>query len=228
MNPNRILVIIPRYPPTHSGAGVAIERNYRLLKNKLNNISVTILTNKIENNDIQNDAIINVKRILHSASVRTPIYFLKDLINVIRYILRNDIIHFNSLSWVFSLSILFSKILGKKSIYQLHCMGYDDPESIKKSKFGSISFLFFCMVSKYLTASPAQNSALIKHGILKKNIFLIPQFINTSDYHIVSFDIFYYYISLTITLSIRDTAPITKTTFINYSISATYSQTINS
>ena len=67
-------------------------------------------------------------------------------------------------------------------------MGHDDPVSIKKMKFGFIFFKLFCLVTKYLTESPAQDIALIEHGIQKEKIYLIPQFVSFDDFHGVSLD----------------------------------------
>ena len=67
-------------------------------------------------------------------------------------------------------------------------MGQDDPVSIKKMKFGFIFFKLFCLVNKYLTESPAQDIALIEHGIQKEKIYLIPQFVSFDDFHGVSLD----------------------------------------
>jgi len=171
-----VLAIIGSFYPEITGGGLQALSLMKLLKN-VKFYVITGLNNKIACGKHKLGDNIEIFRILSNkvglwpnirSFIRSVHVFLKIKHDI-------DIVHLHGFSQKSILFIVLSKIFRKKIVEKVSSLGFDDPEAVKKSKFGKFKFLFYKHCDAFISTSPAILKGFQKGAtFLKKKIFFIP------------------------------------------------------
>ena len=175
----RVLVVASQFPPGHSGAGVDLERNYRLLLEKGMPLQITVLAQESPLVGDSQEPGLRVERCLRPWSKYRPFAVLVDFVRVVAHLLRSDVVHYNAIYPVGLFTIPLANLLRKRTVLQLHCMDGDDPETVRRSRRGRFLYRFYRQAQAFKTYSPAQTEALVKAGIARSRVFEVPPFVDS-------------------------------------------------
>jgi glycosyltransferase involved in cell wall biosynthesis len=170
MKSKNVLMVIYNCPPLKSGAAKQALLLADILKNKANISILSIDSERVDNRDYKSIHI--GKNIFHKiwSIIRISIY-----ISFSRF----DTIHHISLTKYTFLSVLLSKIFGKKVIAKMTMFGYDDPLSLNEISPASWFMKYIYVSLDYWVAiTPGMVSEIYKNIVFIPNAVQLPNKLN--------------------------------------------------
>jgi glycosyltransferase involved in cell wall biosynthesis len=176
---SKILVVANNVPPAHSGAGIDNVRNYSLLLEAGLPIEVSFVANKLTEDLKLPQLPMKIRRILNPFRPKQLTKWPLDFIRILQHASQADVVHFNGSFPPALFAIPFTRLLGKKTILQLHCMDVDDPAAMKRNLRRKVAYWCYKKAHVFKTYTPCQTNALLGEGFAQERVFEIPPFVDT-------------------------------------------------
>ncbi len=180
----RICFFITRYAPIFSGQAIQLERIGRQLKRKgVEFFVVGYRFGGLSSHEVRDG--VPIHRICTSLPGRLGMLSLevKSFLAMMRFRNAFDILHVHSVSTGKYGAMLASKLLGKRTVFEMTLVGSDDPETIRKdSPLPAMEMAFFRMFDRYFAISEALAQSYERMGLPKGKLWRLSKGVDTERY----------------------------------------------
>jgi len=180
----KVCFFIMRYAPVFSGQAIQIERIGRRLKEK--GVDFFVISYRFKGlsayEKIDGVKIYRISPLL-PGKPGTVIFNIRSALMMLRLKSEFDILHVHSISVGRYAAMLFARILGKKTVFEMTLVGADDPESIAKhSPLPAVEMSFFKLFDRYFAISEALAASYERMGFPKDKLWRLTKGVDTSRY----------------------------------------------
>jgi glycosyltransferase involved in cell wall biosynthesis len=175
-----VLMVTGVYYPELNGANLQCKRIISDLKLK---VSFLVLTATRDTKIALIDSVggIKVKRVLlRNSKFSLILHAINTSIFILKHRNEFDIVHLHGYSLRSILVIFWAKLLNKKIIIKMTCVGHDDPSSVYRR--GKIINYFYLLADIYIGISPAFYSIYSHMGLTHNKYRQIPNGVDTKEF----------------------------------------------